>query len=111
MTPNPFDLHTFEALQANAGADFVVTLVDAFAEVTPKLIADLRSTSDSGDAERFKTAAHTLKSNSAAFGATHLAEMARQLEWHGPSADSGALEAIALEVDKTLVALRAMARQ
>lgn len=110
MTLHQFDTHVFEALQANAGADFVLTLIDAFADVAPKLVTDMRNAAAAGEAERFETAAHTLKSNSAAFGATRLAEMARRLEWHGPTDDGASVEALALELDATLVALRVMAR-
>ncbi|MBI3367771.1 MAG: Hpt domain-containing protein [Burkholderiales bacterium] len=110
MTPHLIDARTFEALQANAGADFVLTLIEAFAEEAPRLLADLRSAAAQGAGERFETAAHTLKSNSTTFGATRLAEMARRLEWQGPSADGAAIEALAGELAATLVALRSLAQ-
>ena len=111
MSPTAIDPRVFEALQANTGADFVLTLVEAFAEEAPQLIAGLREAAAAGDAERFETAAHTLKSNGVAFGATRLAEMARQLERQGPSAGGAAVQALADELDATLLALRALARQ
>lgn len=113
MTPDLIDARCFEALQANAGADFVLTLIDAFAEEAPALLADLRSAAALGDAERFETAAHTLKSNSITFGASRLAEMARALEWQGPSAEPAGAEALDLleaQLLATLAALRALAR-
>ena len=113
MTPDLIDARCFEALQANAGADFVLTLIDAFAEEAPALLADLRSAAAQGDAERFETAAHTLKSNSITFGASRLAEMARVLEWQGPSSDAvsvDALQALETQLKATLAALRALAR-
>ena len=45
---------TFEALQANAGADFVVTLVEAFAEEAPQLIAALREARAAGRRRRLR---------------------------------------------------------
>ena len=103
MTPAAIDTTVFEALQANAGADFVVTLVEAFAEEAPRMVADLRACAARGDGEGFVTAAHTLKSNALTFGAHRLATMARGLEWHGPS-DAG-------ELAGTLPALHALARR
>ncbi len=105
------DAHTFEALQANAGADFVITLIDAFAEEAPRLLADLRAALAAADGERFVTAAHTLKSNGVAFGATRLAEMARRIEWQGLEAPAPDVDALAAELDATLTALHALARQ
>jgi len=111
MPPSPIDTHTFEALQANAGADFVVTLIEAFAEEAPRLMAELRRAATAADAERFETLAHTLKSNGVAFGATRLAEAARRLEWQGPSAGSEAIAELATELDAALVALRTLANR
>ena len=111
MTPSTLiDARVFEALQANAGADFVLTLIDAFAEEAPRLLIALRRAGTESDGERFETAAHTLKSNSVTFGATRLAEMARQLERAGLRADGAAIDALTAELDATLVALRALAR-
>ena len=104
------DARRFEALQANAGADFVVTLVEAFAEEASPLVAELRAAAVAGDAERFETAAHTLKGNAVAFGATRLAEAARRLEWQGPTSPSVAIDELDAELQAALAALRALAR-
>jgi len=111
MSPSPIDTHSFEALQANAGADFVVTLVAAFAEEAPRLMVELRRAAAAADAERFETLAHTLKSNGVAFGATRLAEAARRLEWQGPSAGVAAIADLAAELDTALAALQTLARR
>ena len=104
------DPHRFEALQANAGADFVLTLIEAMAEEAPGLLGELRRAWTAADAPAFESAAHTLKSNGVAFGATRLAEMARALEWQGPAGDTGAIDHLADTLSATLAALRAMAR-
>ena len=104
------DPHTFDELQANAGADFVAELVDTFAEEAPLLLAELHSACAAGAAERFRRAAHSLKSNGNTFGATRLATMARALELGGLPADAGALAALAPELETTLAALQALAR-
>ncbi len=105
------DPRAFEALQANAGADFVVTLVEAFAEEAPRLLAELKAALAAADGEGFETAAHTLKSNGIAFGATRLAEMARRIEWQGLATAGPDVDELAAELGATLTALRALARQ
>jgi HPt (histidine-containing phosphotransfer) domain-containing protein len=110
--PNPvIDPHTFDALQANAGADFVVELVDTFAEEAPGLLGELRAARAAGAADRFRRAAHSLKSNSSTFGATGLADMARALELGGLPPDEAAVDALAPALQATLAALQALARQ
>jgi HPt (histidine-containing phosphotransfer) domain-containing protein len=104
------DPHTFDELQANAGADFVAELVDTFAQEAPSLLAELRSALAAGAAERFRRAAHSLKSNSATFGATRLAALARELELGGLPPDARSVDTLAQELESTLVALRALAR-
>ncbi len=110
MTPAPIDPHTFDELQANAGADFVAELVDTFAVEAPLLLADMRSALAAGAAERFRRAAHSIKSNSRTFGATRLASIAREVELGGLPADASGVDALAREFETTLAALQALAR-
>ena len=110
MSSSVIDPHTFDELQANAGADFVVELVETFAEEAPPLLAEMRSAIALGAAERFRRAAHSLKSNSSTFGATRLAAMARDLELGGLPADGAGVDALAQEFETTLAALQALAR-
>ena len=77
------DPETFKALQDTAGADFVVELVDAFLEEAPVMFESMRSALAEGDADKFRRAAHSLKSNSNTFGALALAAMAKELELSG----------------------------
>jgi HPt (histidine-containing phosphotransfer) domain-containing protein len=74
------DMTTFEELKEVSGADFIDELVDTYLEDSPKLMAEMKSSLQSGDAETFRRAAHSLKSNSATFGASHLSGMAKELE-------------------------------
>lgn len=101
----------FEALQANAGADFVRQLVEAFAEEAPRLLIALGQAADSADAVAFETAIHTLKSNGVAFGASRFAEMARRIEWQRLSTPGAEVEALAAELSACVGALRTMASQ
>jgi histidine phosphotransfer protein HptB len=86
MNPSPIDRDTFSALQDAAGADFVVELVDTFLEEGPQMLAELRSALAAADADRFRRAAHSLKSNAHTFGALALGAQARELELGGIAA-------------------------
>ena len=83
MTQPTIDPATFEALQEAAGAEFVRELMDTFLTEAPLMLADLRSALAANDADRFRRAAHSLKSNSMTFGALTLGAMARALELGG----------------------------
>ena len=92
------DRATFAELQDAAGAEFVTELVDTFVEDAPALLAELRSARAAADADRFRRAAHSLKSNSHTFGAAALGALARELELKGldadPARDMAAIDAI-----------------
>jgi HPt (histidine-containing phosphotransfer) domain-containing protein len=101
------DLAAFKELQDSAGADFVRELVQTFFEEAPVMLKELREALAAGDADAFRRAAHSLKSNSLTFGAPTLADMARQLELGGlPAAPSSApLDALAEEYARVAAAL------
>jgi HPt (histidine-containing phosphotransfer) domain-containing protein len=84
------DLEVYRDLQETAGADFVEELVDTFLEEAPGMLAALRAAHMAGNDERFRRAAHSLKSNSLTFGAAALAVQARALELGGAGADAEA---------------------
>ena len=108
------DRPTFAALQETAGAEFVAELVDTYLEEAPTMIADLKSALAAGDAERFKRAAHSLKSNSNTFGAQALGAMAKALELGGLAHARGAkpdpLPELEAEFARAAAALRGLAR-
>jgi HPt (histidine-containing phosphotransfer) domain-containing protein len=96
--PSPaIDPATFAELQEAAGADFVTELIDTFLEEAPPMIEALRESLADGQADAFRRAAHSLKSNAGTFGALTLAAMARELELNGIDAAraSGALAPLA----------------
>ena len=96
MAEPTVDLAIFAELQQAAGADFVAELVGTFIEEAPQMLADLLAARSAGQVERFRRAAHSLKSNGATFGALNLAAQARALELDGFSADAASdLQAIA----------------
>jgi histidine phosphotransfer protein HptB len=101
------DLATFAELQESAGADFVKELVQTFLEEAPVMLQELRDALAAGDADTFRRAAHSLKSNSLTFGAPTLAGMARELELGGLAAagSPAALDALAEEYARVAAAL------
>jgi HPt (histidine-containing phosphotransfer) domain-containing protein len=107
MSAATIDLATFAELQDTAGADFVKELVQTFLEEAPAMLKELRDAIDSGNADDFRRAAHSLKSNSLTFGAHTLGAMAREQELGGLAAaqQSNALDALALEYARVAAAL------
>jgi HPt (histidine-containing phosphotransfer) domain-containing protein len=102
----------FGELQEAAGAEFVAELVGTFLEEAPGMLADLRSARAAGDGERFRRAAHSLKSNCHTFGAQALGAQARELELRGLAADAAqdaaALDALEASYAQVAAALREM---
>jgi HPt (histidine-containing phosphotransfer) domain-containing protein len=110
VNPALIDARTFADLQAAAGADFVIELVDTFADEAPAMLQELQAAFAAGAAERFRRAAHSLKSNSHTFGAMQLAELARTLELGGLPAEAAPVQALAAELERTVAALKDAAR-
>jgi len=112
MTDVVIDLTVFKELQDAAGEDFVKELVDTFLAEAPQMLNALRDAAAAGDADKFRRAAHSFKSNSHTFGAMTLGAMARELEHkgldHARQADAGAsnaLDALAQEYGRVAARL------
>jgi HPt (histidine-containing phosphotransfer) domain-containing protein len=69
--------------------DFLEELLEDYLDDSPHQLAEMQQALGEGDAGRFQRAAHSLKSNSANFGAHNLAESCRVLEEMGKSASLG----------------------
>ncbi len=108
--PDPtIDPDTFTALGDMAGTEFVTELVDTFLEEAPRMLAELHAAYTKGDAETFRRAAHSLKSNSNTFGAMQLGNHAKALELEGLEATGpAALEALDAEYARAAHALKAL---
>jgi HPt (histidine-containing phosphotransfer) domain-containing protein len=85
MADTAIDRATFEALKETTGAQFALELVDTFLQEAPAMLDELRRALAAKDADKFRRAAHSLKSNSNTFGALTLGAMARELELGGVS--------------------------
>lgn len=105
MSEPIIDPATFAELQETAGADFVNELVQTFMEEAPAMLQELREALAAGNAEDYRRAAHSLKSNSLTFGARTLGAMAREQELGGLPADSTPLDALAQEYERVAAAL------
>lgn len=106
------DRAVYAELRNTTGAEFVAELVDTFIEEGPDMLAELRGARADGNAERFRRAAHTLKSNGKTFGALKLAALARELELKGldsePTRDAAALAALEAEYARAIAELKAL---
>ena len=77
------DMNTFIVLKEAIGADFIIKLINTFLEDTPAQMATMKNALAAKDADAFRRAAHSIKSNAATFGAMDLANLARELEMLG----------------------------
>ena len=105
MSTATIDPTAFAELQAAAGEDFVKELIATFLEEAPTMLAALRTTLATRDADAFRRAAHSLKSNSHTFGALPLGALARDLELKGLPADARPLDALTAEYARVATAL------
>ncbi len=87
MDESVIDQAVYTELQETAGAEFAAELVGTFLEEAPGMLAELRNARTASDAERFRRAAHSIKSNANTFGASKLAALARDLELKGLDAE------------------------
>ena len=77
------DMKAFERLGATLGSQarqMLPSLVDDFIKEAPRLISEAGNAAEGGRAADLRRAAHTLKSNSASFGAMGLSSLAREIE-------------------------------
>ena len=113
-TPPAIDRATFDELKETAGSEFIVELVDTFLSEAPLMLDDLRHSLATGNADGFRRAAHSLKSNANTFGAHTLAAMAKDLELGGIAAVQAAagapLDALGAEYARAAQALMELKR-
>ncbi|MBN1149482.1 MAG: Hpt domain-containing protein [Anaerolineales bacterium] len=80
MNETLIDPEAWETMKSMTEPAFLVELIEVFLSDSPQLIEQMRAGLASGEIEIVRRAAHSLKSNSASFGANRLAEAARDLE-------------------------------
>ena len=108
MTDAPIDLDVLNELKDATGAEFAAELVNTFLDEAPGMMTELKTALANGDAEGYRRAAHSLKSNASTFGATLLSEKAREIEvGELPASDDPAdAEALQIALDSAGAALR-----
>ncbi len=99
MEATVIDLATFAELREAVGDEFALELVDTFQEEAPAILAAMRAALVTADADGFRRAAHSLKSNGNTFGALEFANMARACELNGFSGDAAADGAVVDALD------------
>ena len=78
---NPRALESLEDMVG--GRDYLYQLIDTFLEESPGLLLRLRESLEGDDPDGFRLAAHSLKSNCADYGASHMTELCKRLEAMG----------------------------
>ncbi|MFC6638851.1 histidine kinase [Sulfitobacter sp. JBTF-M27] len=99
----------YAELAETMGADFAAELVATFLSDAPNMIADLKAAAAGGDADGYRRAAHSIKSNADTFGAPALAAQARAMELGGLPEGDPPLPALEATYAETAVALKALA--
>jgi histidine phosphotransfer protein HptB len=108
--PPTIDAATFAELQATAGSEFTAELIDTFLDEAPAMFGELRAAHAAQSAERFRRAAHSLKSNGNTFGALGFGNLARALELGGlpGPANAAAIDALGADFERVAAALTAL---
>ena len=75
------DRFVLEGLSEAVGKDFMGELIDTFLEEAPGIFKDMEQALSESDADGFRRAAHSLKTNANTFGAGELADQAKELEY------------------------------
>jgi HPt (histidine-containing phosphotransfer) domain-containing protein len=77
------DRAAFDSLLETIGDDptFLAELIDTYLEDSEHLLDAMHQAIADADTAELRRAAHSLKSNSASFGARKLVSMAQELEW------------------------------
>ena len=92
--------------------EFFEELLAGFFEDAPQQVETARQALAEGDAETLRRAAHSLKSNSANFGAQVLSQMCKELEELAKTGSLGGaaelLDQVATEYERAKAALRAV---
>jgi HPt (histidine-containing phosphotransfer) domain-containing protein len=106
------DREAFETLKSMTDPAFLQELIDVYLADSPDQIEPMRAALAECSPERLRRAAHSLKSNSASFGASHLTGLAREVEMLAKAdaleAAAPKLEALAAEYERIVPVLLAL---
>ncbi|MCP4198945.1 MAG: response regulator, partial [Proteobacteria bacterium] len=82
------------------GDDYLKDFINSFFQEAPRMLSDMQQAGQEGDAKSLRLAAHSLKSNSAEFGAKTLSDLCRDLEGQ---AKDGLLEGLNQKVEQARI--------
>ena len=107
------DANAIERLREAADGDeaFLAEIVEEFLTEAPDQLATIERAVGGGAREEALRAAHTLKSTSATFGATALAELARQMETQAREGRLGEIPVLAGQARTELGQVSAVLRE
>jgi len=110
MSDSPIQQATLDELIQSTDSDFVKDIIDTFLDDTPKMVAEMRQSLVTKDKEALQRAAHSLKSNSASFGAMLLSAQAKELEMMGKLGELNGVDdritALSAEFERVKIVLR-----
>jgi len=101
------DLPTFAELRVSVGDEFAAELVDTFLEEAPAILDQLRAAMAAGDADGYRRAAHSLKTNGNTFGALEFASVAGAIEQRGLTGDAATDASMVDALDSAYIAAAA----
>lgn len=111
----PLDASTLQALRLVPGPEgrpLLDQVVRLALEQLPTTLAKLTEAQAAGEWENLRRAAHTLKGTSGSFGAKHLSEHAKALEYAAQEAGAPqvapCLDRVKAEMERVMVALKAL---
>jgi two-component system sensor histidine kinase/response regulator len=87
MSEPAIDRIIYDDLKETVGDDFFQELVDTFLIDTTALVNDLGAALGKNDIDTVRRTAHSLKSNSATFGAAKLSQLAKDVEMMAKDGD------------------------
>jgi len=83
------DRGAFDRFMESIGgdADFLAEMLDTYFDDSPRQLAAIEAALAAGDVDQLRRAAHSLKSNSATFGALAFSAQAREIEMMAKEGD------------------------
>jgi HPt (histidine-containing phosphotransfer) domain-containing protein len=96
---DPAAMKRLQATLGKRAATMLPVLIDSFFKEAVKLQANARQALEQGQAEELRRAAHTLKSNSANFGAQALTALCRELESRAKAGELEGAEELLAQIE------------
>ena len=106
VSDSAIDLKVYRELRDTIGPEYLAELINTFFEEAPTMLSELRAAWAEGNADAFRLASHSLRSNAKIFGASTLADQSHALELKGLAADQPVDEASLSTLEGTYEGVR-----